>query len=216
MAWTTVATVAVGDLWTAARNNAWIKNNFAADPPSGFTGKGEIMVGSGVNTIGRLNSLSFYYAPLMVSPADFFGVTWTTSVRGATISYSLTDSAPNDTETTMTFNTEVYDAGNFYPGSGNTITIPSGMGGTYLVMCCCTFALNVNTYKVRQVGVLCSIAGTFYSGGASDQGGLSSVPLVFCHVLDLQAGETINGRMYQVSGGALNVTEGRLSVLRIQ
>ena len=54
MAYTDIPTVSVGDLYTAANFNTYLKDNFAAGIPDAFTAKGDIAFGEGVDTIGIL------------------------------------------------------------------------------------------------------------------------------------------------------------------
>jgi hypothetical protein len=49
MAYSTVPTVATGDLWTAANHNSYIRDNFAAGVPDIFTAKGDIAAATGPN-----------------------------------------------------------------------------------------------------------------------------------------------------------------------
>lgn len=54
MAYTDVITVATGDTWTAANNNTYIRDNFAAGVPAIFTAAGDIAYASGVKAASRL------------------------------------------------------------------------------------------------------------------------------------------------------------------
>jgi hypothetical protein len=54
MAYSSVPTVATGDLWTAANHNTYIRDNFAAGIPDIFTTKGDLGVASGPDVVIRL------------------------------------------------------------------------------------------------------------------------------------------------------------------
>lgn len=75
MAFTTVPTVATGDLWTAANHNAYIRDNFAAGVPDIFTTKGDIAVGSAADAAGRLGVGSNGQV-LIADSAQALGVKW--------------------------------------------------------------------------------------------------------------------------------------------
>ena len=59
MAYTTpVPTKAVGNTWTAAEHNTYIRDNFAASVPDIFTAKGQLPVGTGADTMTTLSIVS--------------------------------------------------------------------------------------------------------------------------------------------------------------
>jgi hypothetical protein len=59
----------------------------------------------------------------------------TPTFQGCVLSRSADLSVPNNTETTVTWDTETFDVGGYHSTSSNTsrITIPSGKGGYYLI-----------------------------------------------------------------------------------
>jgi len=116
-------------------------------------------------------------------------------------------SIPNATDTILTFNSEAWDTDGYHSTSTNTsrITIPTGLGGKYLVTMNTLPALNgtggryLEIYKngarlVNDIGVkgdasiYVNVGGTF--------------------VVNLVAGDYIEMLVYQDSGGALNFNKG--------
>ena len=75
MAYTRVPTVAVGDLWTAANHNAYVKDNFAAGIPDIFTAKGDLAVASAANVADAL-PVGSDDEILLCDDSDTVGVIW--------------------------------------------------------------------------------------------------------------------------------------------
>jgi hypothetical protein len=75
MAYTTVPTVASGDLWTAANHNTYIRDNFAAGVPAIFSAKGDLAVASGLQTAGRL-AVGVEGTALLADPSQPLGLRW--------------------------------------------------------------------------------------------------------------------------------------------
>lgn len=123
--------------------------------------------------------------------------------------------------TTITWGTsEAYVShvgGTFKAGSADVITIPAGLGGDYLVAFSGEFA--VNATGVRQLWV--TIGSNSAAGELSDlfatrpaQGTLPD-RLALTGAVRLDAGSTLTAKAYQNSGGALNLSNMRLSAIRL-
>lgn len=73
MSFTDPPTKRAGDSWSSADNNTYVRDNFAALLPNGFTAVGELPVGSGTGTGGLLSiGTNLYY--LVADSAQALGV----------------------------------------------------------------------------------------------------------------------------------------------
>ncbi len=224
MAYAPVPTVSVGQLWTAANHNAYIRDNFAAGIPDIFTTKGDLAVGSAAQAAGRLG-VGGNYSVLIALQAASAGLSWQSSAPGAQASYSGTQSVPNDVDTTViTLDTEVFDTPNppmgFYPGSGNILTVPGGLGGVYEVSVSGIYAAHATPGKHREVGIKWTQVATGvitnYFGSSNSDANSSPCHCQMRRILALAAGDTIQGLCHQISAAALNMTGGQVTLVRLQ
>ena len=75
MAYSSVPTVATGDLWTAANHNTYVRDNFAAGVPDIFTTKGDLAVASAADVAQRL-AVGADGQVLMADSAQAYGIKW--------------------------------------------------------------------------------------------------------------------------------------------
>jgi len=117
-------------------------------------------------------------------------------------------SLSNTTQTTIDFNSELFDTDGFHDNSTNNsrITIPSGKGGKYFIYARGAFDGNgtgSRAVSVRKNGsdLVCEIhtwnAGSTY-GASCD----------VAQIATLNAGDYIEMRLFQSSGGSLNTQGG--------
>lgn len=151
---------------------------------------------------------------LVADSAESLGVKWgdiTSGVggfRGVGLTHSTTQSISNNTLTTLTFNTENYDSDSFHSTGTNPerITIPTGLGGKYLVTAAAQFASDSTGRRyiiIRKNGSTNVLPGTILTPNST-----GSSLVVQAGVVDLAAGDYIEARVYQDSGGSLNVENG--------
>jgi hypothetical protein len=126
--------------------------------------------------------------------------------NGARVHNSANISVSNATNTDMTYDTERHDDESFHSTSSNTerLTIPSGKGGDYFVSGHVQWAANGTGYRV--CGLL--LNGTTWIARVTEPGALSGdVTEIFVStVYRFAAADYVTLRVYQNSGGALNVT----------
>lgn len=112
----------------------------------------------------------------------------------------------NATETTLTFNTEMWDTDTMHSTSTNTGRLTATTAGTYLVILNAEFASNASgfrLFKIRSNGtqveaeVRCPP-----TNGSETRHSLSSY-------VELAATEYVEARVYQSSGGNLNINAGQ-------
>jgi hypothetical protein len=122
---------------------------------------------------------------------------------GAVVRNSTTQSIATGTPDGLTFDEEDYDTDGFHSTSVNTerLTIPTGLGGKYLVWGKTYIAAHATGTRIANI----------YKGGAAyelaDQrkpDGTNVDVLRFSSVMDLNAGDYIEFFVTQDSGGALN------------
>lgn len=126
---------------------------------------------------------------------------------GCTLTRVTNQSIPNASTTFVSFTTEAADADGFFPGSGATITIPTGLGGTYGWAFTGTLSAVVNaraTCIATPSGGL-PIRSGFYG---DDTPGVTGVTR-------MSAGHTFSISMLQASGSALNLNPARLEFWRL-
>ena len=116
---------------------------------------------------------------------------------------SATTSLANSTATAVAFAAENWDTDAFHDNVTNNtrLTVPAGLGGRYLVIGGCTFALNIT--GVRSIRLRVNGAGTNDSFTMLPTTGLATIMSVSRELL-LNAGDYVELLAYQTSGGALN------------
>ena len=126
---------------------------------------------------------------------------------GARADRVTNQSISNNTVTSISFDSETADTDGFITPTSTTVTIPSGLDGVYAIFAHCVWASGPGT------GCWSSIASSGTRLGAVANAGdtRSAVSIT----LPLAAGATISYQVYQISGGAINVTSASLYVYRI-
>lgn len=176
-----------------------ITNSMATE----ITAAGDIIVGTGSGTFDNLpigTTGQVLTADTTVSP---YKVKWATAAGGASFAgVSLQNSTnaqsiPNNTNTKLTYDTEVYDVGGYASG-GSTITIPSGKAGYYSINAAFNFANAASGYRACRIYINGAErhGWNWYNGGDA----FGSVQAVF----NLAVGATVELYVQQNSGGSLN------------
>lgn len=131
------------------------------------------------------------------------------------VSSTVSQSVPNTgVDTIMTFVTEEYDNASFFTvGTSNTnIVIPST--GLYMVSCSIIYTVTAGASSAREI--LVKINGSFSFGKTIvaptyDNVQIPTTMLISCNAADIV---TLWAR-HRYTGGAINVTDKRLSINRI-
>lgn len=211
MAYSAVPIVATGDLWTAANHNTYIRDNFAAGVPDIFTTKGDLAVASAADVANRLG-VGTNGQMLIADSAQTLGIKWSslpTIFPTARAYLSSSQSIPNNADTLIQYGNESFDsAGAFTTGASAKFTAPTT--GYYLVLAAALFTSDAWTagkyaalllYKngalVSQIGyTLVEVLGTI------------QITIVGSDIISLAAGDYIDVRCYQNSGGARGIGGG--------
>lgn len=141
-----------------------------------------------------------------------------TGVIGCKVYNSTTQSVADSTETTVTFDSEVFDTDGFHSTSSNTgrMTIPVGLSGKYLVIAYLAFQDNSTGFR----GAL-----LYKNGSANAERAVRTQPVgvsgwdttvVLTEILDLAANDYIEVKAYQDNTTNVALTIGHASAARIQ
>lgn len=214
MAYNTPPTKSVGDTLTAAEWNTYVRDNMAAGVPDLFTAQGDLVVASAANVAAVLPASYNHY--VLESTGVGGALQWTATVPQCRIHKSTTQSIPDNTLTEIAFDSEDADTDGFYPGSGNSITLPSTAigSGLYAVNCRGIFDGHATDAKLRQVGIY--ISGTYVNATFVQDADGTATSVSINELLYLGAGTVLRMVVHQISGGSLNFNSANMAVVRIR
>ena len=175
--------------------------------------KGDLVVGTGADTFGRLAVASTAGYLLAVDSTETTGLKWAApaaaSFVGCRLKRNSQQVVSNNTVTTIQFNAEDFDTDGFHDNSTNNsrVTIPSGKGGKYLFVGT-AYADTGNIDKLgRWYGWLRkngagSINTTYIEFGGSANG---YETWSIYSILDLVATDYIEWQVFQSTGVSANL-----------
>ena len=118
---------------------------------------------------------------------------------------TVAQSIPDATATTVNFNNELRDPGsNYVPGAAAAYTCPTS--GTYQISGFITFA--ASAVGVRDIAI--RLATVKIWGNRVVASAASVLDVGFNTIIEARAGQALDIQTTQTSGGALNVTAGRI------
>jgi hypothetical protein len=166
--------------------------------------KGDLIAGTGADAFSRL-AVGTNGTALVADSTASTGLKWGAPTSlGCSLWKSANQSTSNVTQTPINFNNEDFDTSGFHDNVTNNdrVTIPTGLGGKYLVTTKIDFAANATGQRVLYHfinGVLVNLAlspvNSSVNGSSFELSG----------VYNLSAGNFIQMQVYQDSGGSLNV-----------
>jgi hypothetical protein len=169
--------------------------------------KGDLVPGTGADTFARL-AVGANGTVLTADSAETTGLKWVAPAAGAFVGVlckkGATQTISNTTDTVLNFSgTDHYDTDGFHdPATNNSrITIPTGLGGYYLVY-------GLNTWDTNATGRrFCELKknGTkiFTSNGFGPNSTAAPSNMISI-VLNLSAGDYVEYQVWQSSGGNLD------------
>jgi hypothetical protein len=118
-------------------------------------------------------------------------------------------SVPDNTGTTPALSTEIFDTDAFHTSTNGFVTIPSGMGGDYAIIGHGAWAGNATSYRLVQL-LVANNAGAPTQNVLLNSGGYAMTATVnngfaMPALFRLAAAATVTLRVFQLSGGALNL-----------
>jgi hypothetical protein len=165
--------------------------------------KGDLIAASAADTPARL-AVGNNGETLVADSTAATGLKWAKSANfvGCSLSNSTTQSIANNTVTTVTFDSEFFDTDSFHSTSSNTgrITIPTGLGGKYMVNASMRFDPSLTGTKKMSI---------FLNGStelvAVEEALLANDYAVSAKsvILSLAAGDYLELKVSQNSGAAL-------------
>jgi hypothetical protein len=174
-------------------------------PKSTFTAKGSIAAATAASTPANL-SVGANGTTLVADSTAATGIAWAKSanfVGCAVYQSAAATSITNNTQTALAYDQESFDTDGFHSTSVNNsrITIPTGLGGYYLI--------RMNTrFDVSPVGTR---KGSLWINGVDTTANPEFAPSATAYVtgigsiiLKLNAGDYLQHYVLQSSGGALN------------
>lgn len=182
-------------------------------------GAGDVLFGD--NSSGKPNLLwdastgkMFTRSGTIVGGEISGGVFMSYGVRVARI--STAQSINTDTVTSVSFDTETYDDAGFYnAGSPTVVTIPTNMGGTYLIGLHAAFAANTTGTRLMFLNIN---ATNYYNPGVFTNATIDGLDtwMSATHERALSAGDAIKMQVQQGSNAALNLTSASMWVRKVR
>ena len=170
--------------------------------------KGDLLVGTADNTIGRLAVGTNNYV-LTADSNETSGLKWaaaaggTPTFVGCSLYKSANQSINNTTTTVVTWNSEVFDTDAFHDTSTNTerITIPSGKDGKYQLIWIIEFPANGNGQRSASLRK----NGSFISYTNVPANANSAIKMYGSFIIDAVATDYFDVTVYQDSSASQDV-----------
>ena len=204
MTYQALPTVATGDMWTAAENNTYIKNNF--EETWRYDSAGDLLYCDGTNTLDFLPKGNNKEVLAIVSG----NLVWKDVSNQKLFCYlqkSSSQNILNTTYTNLTWDTEVFDNNNYWSSSSSANIVLSS-AGLYRFDGYLRYNNNVDG---RRWAIL-------YDGSTNmnmnARRAINTIynSISFSYVYYASAAKTVYIRTYQDSGGGVNLLGGEFMV----
>jgi len=211
MAWTTPPTVSTGDTITATQWNA-LANDLNETAPGKVTTKGDIVAATGANALARV-AVGANGAGLVADSTQSAGVKWQTP-QYVRANRTTNQSISNVTDTAIQLNdADTFDSNSLHDTVTNNTRLTASVAGKYMVCGEVTFAASTGGTqryaRIRKNGS--STQATCRDSQAPATGVTPTVQVTA--FVSLAATDYVELMAYQDSGGALNVSDAKLSMV---
>jgi hypothetical protein len=171
--------------------------------PTIFDAKGDLLTATANDTPARL-AVGANNTKLVAASSEATGLKYV-GFQGASVWKSANQNLTSASQTTITFDTEVFDTDGFHDNVTNNsrLTIPTGMSGKYLVTAKGDFSSNASGQRVVYHlvdGTLVNFASSAVN--SASHGSYISLSAVY----QLTAGMYVEMALYQDSGSTLTTT----------
>jgi hypothetical protein len=178
-------------------------------PETIFAAKGDLLGASANDTPAILSVGANGYA-LVANSAEATGLKWQPAENwhGAYVYKTTSQTLSNDTQTNITFDTEVSDTDGYHDNTTNNtrLTVPAGLGGVYAVTGTINFdpsATGVRYVIVKKNGNI------FFYSVLNNAGSGNETMFQTTQIIPLAAGDYVELMGIQTSGGSLTIKGGQ-------
>jgi hypothetical protein len=199
-------TANAGDIIPTARSGAdvYITPAYLKTYINPMTTLGDLIKGGAAGVLSRLGIGTNGHVLTVVAGAPAWAAPAGGSTDRASVYHSADQSIPNNSATTLAFNSEYYDSNTLHDNATNNSRITIATTGRYLVIFRAVFATSATGYRA---GVLLLNGGSFidWQSYAAAPTGTSGVQNMI--IREFTAGDYIEAQVIQTSGGALDLKQ---------
>ena len=207
-----LAQYSAGTLYFVSDSAALFFGDAAGISASIIDAKGDLIVGTADNTVGRLAVGTDGHTLVADSSVSPTGLKWAAPAAGSFVGCYVyrgsTQSIANNTTTSLVFEDEIFDTDGFHSNVTNAsrITIPSGKGGKYLIIG--QAAMNIPGSGAYVFLQLRKNGSTVEAVDAQDALTVEENNPSINKILDLAATDYVELRFYQNTGTSKSITSG--------
>jgi hypothetical protein len=174
--------------------------------PTIIDAKGDIITATAADTPARL-AVGNNGESLVADSSASTGLKYAKAPNwhGARVYKSGTQTITNNTQTTLTFDAELYDTDNYHSNitNNNRLTIPTGLGGVYYVRARAQFDSNSTGARYLILAVDGDTSGQYDSYVVYQAVNGAETMIDINTIISLSAGSYVQAFVIQVSGGSL-------------
>jgi hypothetical protein len=128
---------------------------------------------------------------------------------GAAGSRATDQSIPSGSTTLVSFTSQEFDSATFFTPTSTTFTVVQG--GIFLICGYVTYASNATGYRTLEIFAAGAVRSIVRVPAVSGE----VTGLSIAHVMSLNGSETVEARVFQSSGGSVNITAAAFGLVRV-